>query len=228
MRACAVNIEKVIDRVRKLRKLATSTNANEAASAAAQADRLVQEHRLAEAQIEADTGNATESAAVDGVPLFTTKRMRPWRSSLAVVICRQYDVACWVSRRPVGAAFAMCGRASDVAIVRETYAWLEGEISRIAIARNERSDSFRMGCVSGIRTAYAIERHAAQRPGPTTGAIVLADRTAQAEAARDAFLHAPLKPQRESAARIDMGALERGRAVGATLARKQTKGEPWA
>src|SRR2546421_209940 len=45
--------EAVIEKVRKLRALATSQNAHEAAAAAAAADKLIQEHRLSEAELHA-------------------------------------------------------------------------------------------------------------------------------------------------------------------------------
>ena len=50
------HVSKVAEKVRKLLALATSSNVHEAANAAAQAQKLMQEHKLTAADVAADDG----------------------------------------------------------------------------------------------------------------------------------------------------------------------------
>ena len=60
-------VEEVIAKVQKLCRLATSTNVHEAAAAAAAADRLIQEHDLAEAQLQSEGVTGAEAPTDAGV-----------------------------------------------------------------------------------------------------------------------------------------------------------------
>lgn len=212
----------ILETVRKLRAMATSSNPNEAAAFAAQADRLIQKHRLEEAELEAASGES-ETIDLSKEPLFTAQRMRPWRVALGVVLCRQYSVACYSHCLPTSEGyrwgFRMVGTPSDVATVRDSYEHLHAEITRLSTLER---DSFRYGCVAGISQAFDAQRKVIASPGAGPGAMVLVSRAAQAEA-KKVELVGKLPKGHAPTGQHDRDAYERGRSVGKTLSPKPVK-----
>lgn len=208
-----MGIESVIAKIQKLRALSRSTNANEAAAAAAAADRLIHEHRLSEAELEAK-GEGGE-APDDGGSLFSERRKTAWQWELARVLSKHYDVAAWSEReRATGlATYRMVGRASDVATVRYMFHWLSSEVRSL----REREPgyyraSFALGVVVGI--SVTLERLASERRQPgrgheTGGAIVLASRLDAAKAKRTEIA-GELRKARRSDGPSDRDAIARG------------------
>jgi Protein of unknown function (DUF2786) len=156
------DIQRIIEKVQKLRKLARSDNIHEAEAAAAAADRLIQEHGLAEAQLEAQGQQVAEPVAEDATPLAAWHRASTWQRILASGLIRHYDCATYLywdykNCNSVGnpaLAQKVIGRASDIALVRYMWSWLSVEIERLAQLHkgNGRSwlDSFRRGAVNGV------------------------------------------------------------------------------
>lgn len=178
-----MGIEAVIEKIRKLRALSMSTNANEAANAAAAADRLIHEHRLSEAELEAsgEDGEAPEY----GGELFSESRRTVWRWQLANLLCGQYDVASWRRRDERGMNYQMVGRASDVQTVRYMFGWLSREVRDIAASKpGLPRAAFCRGIVMGIAVKFAEQNKARKAAEPSGAAIVLASRADAAEAKR--------------------------------------------
>lgn len=170
-----MSIQGVIEKVQKLRKLARSTNEHEAAAAAAAADRLIQEHGLVEAQLQAEGKVEAEPVAEDKDPLTVWRGRAPtWQRQLASGLTRHYDCAAylgWDYRHPTstggpGLRHNLIGRASDVAAVRYMYGWLSVEIERLAQTHkgSGRSwlDSFRRGAVQGVLNKLYQSKKAAR------------------------------------------------------------------
>ncbi|NUP07781.1 MAG: DUF2786 domain-containing protein [Polyangiaceae bacterium] len=187
-----MSLEAVIAKVQKLRALAQSSNANEAANAAAAADTLIQEYRLSEADLEAKgaSGEVPEEAVE---PLFDGgARSVSWRRVLAGRLARHYDVAAYIERnllgnRQVDFAYRVVGRPSDVATLRYMFAWLGDEIERLAKAQPARERaSFALGVVVGISRQLYESRRVANSTATPGAAIVLASRFEQSVAALDA------------------------------------------
>ncbi len=216
-------IDRVLRKVRALRKLATSTNVHEAQAAAAQADALIQKHRLEEAQL--DAGTDAEAAVADAsepVDVEHGTRRVVWRSLLLTVIAKHYGCAsyCAYGRRVEG---RVVGRAGDVALVRFMFAWVVSEIARLASAATRGRSArlaFCRGAVDGFRVALhrakqrAIAEHYA-RSGTMSAAMVLADRAVAAEQELSR-LFPSIRIARESDVR-DVDAYRDGRRAGEAL-----------
>ena len=73
------NLDKVISRIQKLQKLSTSSNVHEASAAAAEAQRLMTEHRISEASIATDASIVDETVTEVEILRDTgTRTPRSW------------------------------------------------------------------------------------------------------------------------------------------------------
>ena len=160
--------------------LARSENPNEAAAAAAAADRLIQEHGLAEAQLQADGKQAAETVTEDQSPLAAwTGKTPTWQRILASGLARHYDCASylvWIRSNTL--AHKIIGRPSDLATVRYMWGWLSVEIERLAqLHKGEgRSwlDSFRRGAVQGVLYKLDESKRAAREEVQAKARVVAA------------------------------------------------------
>lgn len=194
-------LQAVIDRIAKLRALATSDNQHEAETAAALAEKLIQEHRLSEADLDATSARPDEPIEEDNGSLFDFGFQLPkWEWSLASDLGRLYGIAFWVDQKQVkcdvypytksGQCLRIVGRRSDVEILRYQYAFLSLEIERLTqawasshkFARGEARtmmNSYRLGAVKGVidamREASATAMGESQATG-SSAAMVLVDR----------------------------------------------------
>lgn len=174
----------VIEKVKRLRALATSSNVNEAANAAAAADKLLQEYRLSEAELESTNGplSTRETANLDPEPIVSwNRRVTSWQSSLSAMLARHYSCSAIVDNKN-NPKILVVGRPSDISTVRYMYSWLSLEISRLSHLYckgygKSYSDSFCKGAVVGIREAmFAAEK--AVRAQQTSQALTIVDRRA--------------------------------------------------
>ena len=210
----------IIEKVRKLRALAQSSNANEAAAAAAAADRLIQEYRLQEAELHAET----PEEPTRGDPLYVETRKCRWRSSLSGAICRNYGVYAihsWVAGK---LELWIYGTPSDLELVRYMYAWLSSEAERLVTTSGMRGmrmrNSWFLGFVDGVSRQLAASKAAsetvARASGHSTGIVHLASAR---DRARALALSGGIKPKSggSSSARIDGDAFGAGRTAGANI-----------
>ena len=147
----------VLDKVRKLLKLAESPNANEAASAAAKAQQLIDEYNLSAELLAIETNTETADEPIEnflhkGAPLDSGSQFPRWKSSLALHVAKAN--ACRVYM--CGRNLALVGRASDAEVVRYLYAYLIHEIERLC-AKDGRGagriwrNNYRLGVVDTIK-----------------------------------------------------------------------------
>lgn len=186
------NINAILDKVRKLRELAArSTSLAESATAAAQADAIIQRYRLSEADVEAAGAAPTEAIDSPEEPLWSGgKRTDTVAMRLSAVLaehygCVSYGQRTYVDGRTESVVLRLAGRASDVAIVRYMFAWLRAEIERLAQCEaGPARPSFRHGAVSGIKAAFTASMRAtvAAQTQSGAGAMVLSSRAAEAQA----------------------------------------------
>ena len=183
------NIEAILSKVRKLRDLAArSTSVAEAATAAAQADAILQRHRLSEADVEASGAQPTEAIGEGEEPLWQGgRRSDTVAMRLSAVLSDHYGCVTYTRRdirggRTESISFRIVGRPSDVAIVRYMFAWLRAEIERLAQREaGPVRPSFRHGAVSGIKIALtAAARATVKASGNGAAALVLASRSEEA------------------------------------------------
>lgn len=210
----------ILDKIRKLLALSKSASANEAAAAAAVAQRLMQEHRIAEAELE--TGEPTETAQLSADPIDTFgKRSVYWKEQLCGGLLRLHGCKGWKETTWTGNTcvrrLQIVGRASDVANVRYLYAWLTSEIERLAQRDTKGRGakygaSYRSGAVRGSLSAMAAA-DVAVRATANPAALVRLDAREQ-EAAAAAAASADPRPARKSAAKLDAEAYRRGVTAG--------------
>lgn len=167
-------LEKVIDKVKKLLSLTNSSNPNEAAAAASAAARIIQEHNLTEAQLEASGQVAKEAVERDDAPfaVWAEKRVPQWQRKLAWGLIGLYDCAgigTNMRGRPSWekAFIRIIGRRSDMEAARYMFAYLTLEIERLAQLNRGNGrrwlDSFRHGAVSGCLQAMREAKDMAKK-----------------------------------------------------------------
>jgi len=152
------NLKSIIEKIQKLQKLATSSNPNEAAAAAAKANDLIDKYRLEEADISVDSPES-DPMQCDTDPIYVSGRITQWKVSLIQVLAMHYGVSNFnnidlSSGRKVS-NYKLCGRKSDIAIVRYMFGWLANECQRLSdlYARGNGKvycASYQNGFVSGI------------------------------------------------------------------------------
>ena len=155
--------EKIVDRIRKLLALAgNNTNPNEAANAAAEAQRLMFAHKIAEAMVDSAPEELRERAephVVDPEESNKTSIMPTWMGCLMAAICKTSFCEPIQLKREGGiACFSIVGRRSDVEATTYLYRYLRNEIDRLCREANGGFgrtwvNNFRMGAVAvvGVR-----------------------------------------------------------------------------
>lgn len=115
----------IIEKIRKLLALANSSNEHEAALAAAHAQRLLSEHNLAMADIEAERN----PQSADKVEAQVSKILPKWVRHLSAGICSAFD--CQAIHHPVQGKMTFIGVGADVQIAAYTFAYLDKTIRRL-------------------------------------------------------------------------------------------------
>ena len=162
-----MTVENIVSKVQKLLRLSTAnSNAEEAASAAAKAQELIDQHNLSAAMLAID--NAEPVNGVDdepitdflkaGAPLDAQKQQSRWRLTLASVVARMNGCRIYIN----GGSIALVGRPTDADTVRYLYGYLSRETERLAstqvgMGRTWRNN-FRLGVVDAITTKL-YEQH---------------------------------------------------------------------
>lgn len=160
--------EEAIARAVKLLRLARSDNPNEAASAAAKAQEIIDRYKLGSLSIDQPSGvpDAPDEPVRDlkAAPLETpTLTIPSWKFRLASAIARSNQCQIYYNRvvlKPSlrnGFALAIVGRPSDAETVRYLYDWLRREVDRLTerdgagLGKTWRNN-FRFGVIDTIRT----------------------------------------------------------------------------
>ena len=148
--------ENIISKVQKLLRLSqANSNAEEAASAAAKAQELIDQHNLSATLLALDGAEPEiDEPIVDfykaGAPLDQQKTQQRWRGYLALRIAQMNGCRVYLS----GPSIALVGRPSDAETVRYFYGYLANEVERLAstqvgMGRTWRNN-FRLGVVDTI------------------------------------------------------------------------------
>lgn len=167
----------VIEKIRKLLSLASSSNEHEAALAATHAQRLLAEHNLAMADIEAN--HPPQSA--DKVETTVAKTLPKWIRSLSAGVSAAFD--CQALHHPAQGKMTFIGVGADAQIAAYTFAYLERTIRKLCSGymrvnvpgdttnryRELMRQSYYLGAVSTINTQLVQQKM--QTP-VTPGALV--------------------------------------------------------
>jgi hypothetical protein len=220
------NIESVIERINKLRALSKSDNVNEAASAAAAANKLIDQHRLSESELEREDFEK-EIIIRDNTPLYECARITQWRATLTGVLAKHYSCAIYNSTGFRLNRYTLVGRKSDIDIVHYMYAWLSSEIERLSASASKGKNfdrsrgrvfagSFSLGAVDGIGQQLNASRKEAAVDASATALVRLEARWAEA----DAFLHNTVdklvKPKQKPVM-VNLNAYDKGIITGKNL-----------
>lgn len=177
----------ILERVRNLLTLADgTTNPNEAAVAAAQAQKLMTKHQLTRADVsETDPRRVRQ----DEEPLFRQKKLKLWQLALANAIAQENACLNVMTTNEKGRnSIFIIGKEEDTAVVRALFLYLRKEIEHhVCVAKDigflwgdgERTNQFRLGAVVSIGIAlHQARQQAADEHGGST-ALVKLDRDSE-------------------------------------------------
>lgn len=153
--------EKVIDRIQKLRRLAESQNVHEAAAAAGEAQRLMTEHRISEAQLQSESGDIDEPVTdTDVLAALGTKTPQSWLVRLASGIARANGCRITItsSRKGYAAgAIKMYGQPSRLSGATYLFYAMTNEINRLSDLWNSQQAGANRGATLSFKLGAAIE-----------------------------------------------------------------------
>jgi hypothetical protein len=142
--------DKLLDRVRKLLELSKSENANEAANAAAAAQRLMTEHAISDAMLGADEESDDEHLGEIGDEALCSEGAgASWRGMLAAGIADANQCQAYNQRRGREKKLRVVGHARNCSAVRYLFAFIEREIERLCktegVGDRVWNNNFKMG-----------------------------------------------------------------------------------
>lgn len=191
----AQDIDRIVERIKKLLALATSQNPHEAALAAAKAQELLFRHNLSMAMVEAAIeGGANPDYVNDR---FDSGGWMHWRRRLLGAVARNNFCrgVSYQGTREVG----IVGEPHNVTVVKHLYAFLVREVLRLAevglkaertLDEEERrawKRSFYLGAVRTIAQRLAAQRERDISADPRGAALVVRKDQELAEAYREHF-----------------------------------------
>lgn len=217
-------LEGVLDRIRKLMRLAgNNSNANEAALAAAKANELMLRYKLDSVTVD---GLAPVADAVrthmENEPIFSGRNLVSWKNRLASTLA--YHNACRIIHWRVRGAteVRIIGTKANAEVVGYLYSYIAREIERICKDEMSRgvgfgktwANSFKVGAVIGVGERLR-EMKATVAAEYTSVALVVLDREREALAKRYEEIAGNFKKSTAGTGQIgSVGGLEAGRAAG--------------
>lgn len=158
-----MTVEHIVSKVQKLLRLAGANNSpEEAASAAAKAQEMIDQHNLTDAMLALDGATVDEDVAnfeEADAPLDQQKTQQTWRVRLASILAKMNGCRIYLH----GYNIALVGRPSDAETVRYLYAYLTRETEQLAESHGKGMgrtwrNNFRLGVVDTI-TRKLHEQH---------------------------------------------------------------------
>lgn len=211
----------IIDKVRKLRALASSDNVNEAAAAARLAEKLIQEHAIAEV----DIATAADEPTIKGeTPIATWRRVPTWEGQLLAFLTRAYQCKGIYDRRAGTYHYVAFGRPSDLEMVRYQFAYYVSEINRLAMRHGKGmgrtwSNSFRMGAAFALGDALRLAKEEV-RATSTSTALAVVDRREHAARTVMSQYYPSTRKRAQGGMNLDGNGYEQGKRAGSNLAPK--------
>src|ERR1019366_4571319 len=191
------NISKIIEKIKKLRALATNnTNEAEMKAAAAAADKLLQEYRITEVMV----GEAKDASADNFIrtTAYSGGRRTLWREVLLNSLCNHYSCVWYMNSRRQGGyrgqgapgskgkcEYVISGVVEDTEIVCYMLSWISDECERLGkIYSKGRGISYGhawlLGCAEGIALQFKAieeaEKNAAHSEQVSCALVALSER----------------------------------------------------
>lgn len=215
---------KVIDKVRKLLRLAERGGTpEEAASAAAKAQELILRHKLDSVTLDDDTPEEEQVVGHhDNAPLDASGSAT-WKTRLAHFLCLHN------SCRAVkyGRALLIVGTPTNVETVRFLYRHVSDQIqnlTRMSASGRGKSyaNNYRVGCVDGVNEKLRDMQRAIRQEYAGSSALMVIDKEGKAV---DAFMSGlNLRRGARSSMRPDFGARQAGRSAGRGISLNRSVG----
>ncbi len=237
--------EKALDKVRKLLRLSQSSNANEAALAAAKAQEIMDRYEIEAAMLSLDEnrpdpinnepiedfGKKGDWLGIDG---YRTARSH-WAGRLGLVIAQANGCFVYRAKRIMNGqqyhCWSIIGRGSDVETVRVMFGWVSKEVDMLIAQQRGASyqwkASYAAGIVDGIndQLKLAKARVVDQMRAEATSATALVRvntaiesvKTRQMEAHAWGKKHIGFRSSKSDWGYRDMSAREHGREVGRNM-----------
>lgn len=173
----SVDSSPIIEKIRKLLALANSSNEHEAALAAGHAQRLLAEHNLAMADIDA----AHRPDKADKVETAVSKTLPKWLRHLSAGVSSAFD--CQAVHHPATGRLTFIGVGADVQIAAYSFTYLDRTVRKLCVTymkqhagvtassrhRELMRQSYYLGAVSTITSRLKEQK---VRKPVTTGALV--------------------------------------------------------
>lgn len=221
------NIQQVISKINKLLNLSKSNNVNEAAAAAAAADRLMQNYRISAVELSSSNKEEEPITLIEEY-LHTSGRLVLWKNVLAGVLCDHYGCAYFIQTVPSNKdgvrgtvkALRVFGCQSDFDIVKYMYGYLTTEIERLTKLEasgkgHTFSQSYSLGAVQGIRDQLNKSIEKMRQENTSSAMILLSSRTEKSKNEMNSKLKlkaAPASKQHYNSDGFDTGR-ERGQNI---------------
>jgi hypothetical protein len=212
-------LERRLDKVRKLLALADSPNIHEAALAAARAQALIDEHRL-QGLLAAEQVDPVADGRDD--PLHTSRRLRRWKVSLAMALAGLNGVVAYTHKQGKFHHIVLVGTAADRAAVQVLWQALVHRIAWLSATHGEGRDkrwhdAFRIGAVQTISARLQRGQQSSRQALSTTALVTVDGRIAARQERVQAFVKERLRLRPGRAIRVDPQAYQRGRLAGADV-----------
>jgi hypothetical protein len=167
----------IIEKIKKLLALANSCNEHEAALAASHVQRLLSEHNLAMADIDA----SRKPDRADKIETTVAKTLPKWLRNLSAVVSTAFD--CQAVHHPANGKMTFIGVGADVQIAAYTFIYLDRTVRKLCAnymkghiplnlpnrQRELMRQSYYLGAVSTINSS--LKQQKVETP-VTTGALV--------------------------------------------------------
>lgn len=177
-------LSSVIAKIVKLRSLASNnSNENEVKAATAAADRMMQEYRISQAEIEVT--DVSQAEPFIHLTVSQGGRRTSWRETLLAALVTHYGCCFYLSSRRVAGkgvqSYTVVGRESDAAIVQYMFSWLEGEITRLCRYHSggkgiAYAKSWLQGCAGGVSRQLSELREVQRAQAAVSSAMVILDK----------------------------------------------------
>ena len=222
--------ERVVRTARKLLALRERAGSpGEAQAAAAVLAAYVDKHRIAVSEIEEKTGSEEGVTLDEKRPLLVFRSTRPWRLALCAVLCDHYGVAWWQRTEATGRdgrgrvferAVYLCGRPSDIELVRHFFAWLSAEAVALSRLRVKGQRRGRASFLAGFAVGLGKQLRAGRRrmEDESSRALVLRSRLSRAkDHLTNAFDLSPFPGRQMRSLQLDGPAFDAGVASGEAM-----------
>lgn len=211
----------LVDRVRKLLALATSPNVHEAAAAAARAQAMIDDHRLAGLLDEQDRADADVTDGQDQ-PLEQARRIRKWKTVLAGRLADLNGCVAYTAGHRGHQKLLLAGHPVDRVAVIEVWSWLTHRMELLSAshgAGQDRAwhDAFRIGAAETIAARMAETQTVVRAALETTALVRVQPALARRADAVQRFVDQQLRLKPGRGMSLDADGYARGKAAGGGL-----------